>query len=216
MKRYFKDGETVLFQGDSVTDWGRDRDPECETIENLGKGYPRIIKQVYDILFPDNKVNFVNRGISGNKIIDLNNRYEEDFKAVNPGFISIMIGINDTWHGFADGTNTPTDVFAERYEKLLSNIKADMPNAKIMILEQFAFVDHPDRLGWEKDLDPKREVTRKLAAKYADYFIPMYDIMMAAAKADFTREELSGDGVHPDPIGFSLIATEIMKKLEII
>lgn len=216
MKRYFKDGETVLFQGDSVTDWCRDREPECETIENLGKGYPRIFKEIYDILFPGNKVNFVNRGISGNKIIDLINRYEADFKAVDPDFISIMIGINDTWHGIEDGTNTPVELFEKRYKQLLSDIKADMPNAKIMILEQFAFTAHPDRLGWDKDLDAKRAVTRKLAKKYADYFIPMYDIMLDAIKENFTMADMSEDGVHPAEQGFSLIATEIMKKLEII
>ena len=215
MKRFFKDGETVLFQGDSVTDCGRDRSAACSSIESLGEGYPRLFKQIYDQLFPGNGVNFVNRGISGNKIKDLIDRYDQDFKAVKPDFISIMIGINDTWHGFPDD-NTPPDRFKADYETLLQKIKADLPSAKLLIIEQFAFTAHPDRLGWDDDLAAKREATRSLAAKYADYFIPMYDVLMAAEKEEFTMAELSPDGVHPAPIGHSVIATQIMKTLGII
>ena len=216
MKRYFKDGDTVLFQGDSVTDWYRERDTECKTIENMGQGYPRLFKLIYDTLFPGNKVNFVNRGVSGDRIKNLLERYDEDFKSLNPDFISVMIGINDTWHGIWDNTNTTVEQFKKSYRELLEKIKKDMPNAKIMILEQFAFTDHPDRLGWDKDLDKKRAVTRELAAEFADYFIPIYDIMNEAKKENFTMRELSEDGVHPVSIGHSLIAVEIMKKLEII
>lgn len=216
MKRYFENDMTVLFQGDSVTDCGRNRNPRCKKIDRMGDGYPLLCKQIYDTLFPDNTVNFVNRGVSGDRIRDLLTRYDDDFKAVEPDFVSIMIGINDTWRAFDCGDATSPERFRSEYEELLQKIKADFPSTKIMILEQFAFTAHPDRIGWDADLDAKRAVTRELAARYADFFIPIYDVMLGAVKTDFTMAELSLDGVHPAPVGHSLIASEILKALQIL
>lgn len=216
MKKYFKENSTVLFQGDSVTDCDRNRNHTCQTMEAMGDGYPRIFKQLYDMLFPNNTVSFVNRGISGNKIADLLNRYDEDFKAVDPDFISIMIGINDTWHGFDEGTQTPVEDFARDYELLLTKLKQDFPHTEIMLIEQFMLVDHPERTAWEDDVKKKRAVTKQLAEKYADYFIPMYDVINAAARGEFTVSDISRDGVHPAKQGHSVIAAEIIKALGII
>ena len=216
MNKYFKDGATVLFQGDSVTDCGRNRDHNCMTMAKYGSGYPRLFKEFYDMLFPNNSVNFVNRGVSGDRVINLIERYDEDFKAVSPDCISIMIGINDTWRGYDSNDFCEPEKFERLYNELLTKIKTDFPEAKLMIIEQFAFTAHPDRQGWNDDLDPKRAITRKLAEKYADYFIPMYDIMTDTDKNGFEMRELSEDGVHPAPTGHALIMTEMMKKLGII
>lgn len=215
MKKFFTDGMTVLFQGDSVTDCGRDRSLS-EGIESMGAGYPRIFKQIYDTLFPENKVKFVNKGVSGDKTCNLLERYDEDFKNIDPDFISIMIGINNTWRNFDSGENFTAEEFGKEYEELLTKIKADFPEAKILIIEQFAFTAHPERNTWQEDLDGKRNETRRLAEKYADWFIPMYDIMTEASKTEFDMYDLSADGVHPETLGHSLIATEIFKTLEII
>ncbi len=216
MKRFFEDGMTMLFQGDSVTDTGRNRDLS-EGFESMGDGYPKVFHQLYNTLFPGNKVNFVNRGISGNRTNHLLERYEEDFKNVKPDVISIMIGINNTWRNFDGGDDyCSAQRFEEEYEELLAKIKADMPDTKIMIIEQFALTAHPDRNTWQEDLDAKRDATRKLAFKYADWFVPMYDIITEASENDFDLYELSPDGVHPGDTGHSLIATEMMKAFEII
>ncbi|MBR5233320.1 MAG: GDSL family lipase [Clostridia bacterium] len=216
MNRFFKDGMTMLFQGDSVTDAGRNRSipegPLC-----LGEGYPDAFFAMYGNLFPDNMVRFVNRGVSGDRTNDLLERYEKDFKEVNPDIISIMIGINNTWRNFDGGADyCSAERFEEEYEELLAKIKADMPDTKIMIIEQFALTAHPDRNTWQEDLDAKREVTRKLAFKYADWFVPMYDIITEAAENDFDLYELSPDGVHPGATGHKLIAVEMLKAFEII
>ncbi|MBR5498434.1 MAG: SGNH/GDSL hydrolase family protein [Clostridia bacterium] len=216
MNKFFKDGATVLFQGDSVTDCGRNRNHACMTMARFGSGYPRIFKEIYDRLFPCNSINFVNRGVSGDRVRDLLTRYDVDFKAVNPDFVSIMIGINDTWRAYDSADYCAPERFEKEYDELLSKIKADFPDAKIMIIEPFAFTAHPDRLGWNADLDPKRDIVKKLADKYADYFVPMYDLMTDTDKNGFDMYELSTDGVHPDPVGHSLIATELIKTLGII
>lgn len=216
MKRFFEDGMTMLFQGDSVTDTGRNRDLS-EGIESMGNGYPFIFQQVYDTLFPGNKVKFVNKGISGNRTNHLLERYDSDFKNIRPDVISIMIGINNTWRNFDGGEDfCSAERFEEEYEELLAKIKADMPETKIMIIEQFAFTAHPDRNTWQEDLDAKRDATKKLAFKYADWFVPMYDILTEAAESDFDMYELSADGVHPETTGHALIATEMLRTFGII
>lgn len=216
MKRFFEDGMTMLFQGDSVTDTDRNRELS-EGIESMGNGYPKVFQQMYDTLFPGNKVRFVNRGVSGNRTNHLLERYDEDFLAMKPDVISIMIGINNTWRNFDGGDDyCSAERFEAEYEELLAKIKADMPDTKIMIIEQFALTAHSDRNTWQEDLDAKRDATRKLAFKYADWFVPMYDIITDASENDFDLYELSADGVHPAPYGHSLIATEMMKAFEII
>ena len=216
MKRFFEDGMTMLFQGDSVTDTGRNRDLS-EGFESMGEGYPKVFHQLYNTLFPGNKVKFVNRGVSGDRTNHLLERYDEDFLAVKPDVISIMIGINNTWRNFDGGDDfCSAERFEEEYEELLAKIKADMPDTKIMIIEQFALTAHPDRNTWQEDLDAKRDATRKLAFKYADWFVPMYDIITEASENDFDLYKLSPDGVHPGDTGHSLIATEMMKAFEII
>ena len=215
MNRFFKDGATVLFQGDSVTDCGRNRLFKALYPQNMGDGYARAFKDIYDKLFPDNNVKFVNRGVSGDRVRDLIARYDADFKAVNPDFVSIMIGINDTWRGYDSNDFCTPERFESEYDLLLSKIKADFPDAKILIIEQFALVNHPER-HWNEDLTPKREITRKMAEKYADYFIPMHDILNNASDNEFPMSEISGDGVHPAPVGHSYIAAEIFKVLGII
>lgn len=216
MNKYFKDGATVLFQGDSVTDCGRNRNHACTTDARFGTGYPLVFKEIYDSIFPNNTVNFVNRGVSGDRVRDLLSRYDEDFKAVKPDFISIMIGINDTWRAYDSADYCSPERFETEYNQLLSKLKADFPETKIMLIEPFAFTKHPDRLSWNADLDPKREIVKNLADKYADYFIPMYEIMTDTDKNGFDMYELSGDGVHPAPQGHSLIAAEIIKTLGIV
>ena len=216
MNRFFDDGMTMLFQGDSVTDAGRNRDLS-DGIESLGEGYPKIFKQLYDVLFPGNNVRFVNKGISGNRTNHLLERYERDFKDVKPDVISIMIGINNTWRNF-DGEEDfcSAERFADEYEELLSKIKTDMPDTKIMLIEQFAFTAHPDRNTWQEDLDAKREYTKKLAFKYADWFVPMYEIMTEAGADEDDMYALSRDGVHPEHLGHALIATEMLRAFEIL
>ncbi len=213
MKKFFPDNTVFLFQGDSVTDCSRNRHRKT----SLGTGYPKIFKEVYNTLFPKNTVRFINKGISGDRTCNLLARYNKDFLMQKPDFISIMIGINNTWRNF--DSNEPfcsAEQFGKEYEQLLTQIKKDLPNAKILIIEQFALTAHPQRNTWQEDLDAKRTETRRLAEKYADWFIPMYDIMKNASESDFDLYELSADGVHPASSGHALIASEILKVFDII
>ncbi|QHQ61866.1 GDSL family lipase [Anaerocolumna sedimenticola] len=209
MKEIYKKGQIVLFQGDSITDCGRNR----EDITSLSEGYPGVIANMYNLLFPDNGVTFINKGISGNRVKDLVERYDEDFKSIKPDFISILIGINDTWRRYDSNDPTSTEEYEKNYRFLLEKIKTDLPDCRIMIMEPFVLYSLPDREQWREDLNPKIQVARKLAKEYADYYLPLDGIFAKAEVEDYTCNQITEDGVHPSAIGHSIIAKEYLKAL---
>lgn len=96
MNQYFKSNTTVLFQGDSITEWGRSETP-------IGTGYPSKVSSIFSALYPNANVTFVNRGVGCDRARNLLQRYEKDILNVKPDFVSILIGINDTWRRFFFG-----------------------------------------------------------------------------------------------------------------
>ncbi len=212
MKNIFKIGSTVLFQGDSITDCGRSR----TDLSDLGGGYAKKVAEIYNILFPDSGVNFVNRGVSGNRAIDLLARYDEDFKAVKPDFISIMIGVNDTWRRYDNNDPTTAEEYEKNYRTLLEKLKSDFPKIKIMIIEPYLLDSDEAKMCFKEDLLPKVEVARKLAREYADIYLPIGGLLTKYATTDYTPSELAHDGIHPTPQGHGVIAVEYLRALDII
>lgn len=201
MKSFFQDGQVVLFQGDSITDCGRNRESEsC-----LGYGYPKVVSELYKTLFPKTDVTFVNKGISGNRVLDILDRYETDVKQINPDFVSILIGINDTWRRYDSNDITTTEEFEVNYRTLLTKIKADFPECKIMMIEPFLLNSTPDRASWREDLDPKIQVVRALAKEFADYYLPLDGMFAKMEVEGYTCHQLAADGVHPEDIAHSMI-----------
>lgn len=199
----------ILFQGDSITDAGRNR----EDYHEMGTGYPKCAAELITEAFPDKNIEFVNLGISGNQTKDLVARLQSDFIDINPDIVSIHIGINDTWHCAATMDWLDNSVFEAQYRKVLSEIKSKT-NAKILIIEQF-LLPVPDKAFFRVDLNAKIDITRALAREFADYYIPL-DGLFAAACIDSEPTFFSPDGVHPNDNGSKFIAElylEAVKKL---
>lgn len=189
----------ILFQGDSITDAGRDRSDYHE----LGKGYPFYASQFIKEDNPDVDFEFVNLGISGNQTIDLVNRLQSDFIDIQPDIVSILIGINDTWHRADNRKWLGNDVFEANYRKVLSEIK-EKTNAKIIILEPFLLHD-PEKEYFRIDLDSKIDVIRKLAKEFADFYIPLDGLFASASIGIENDWHWSEDGVHPNDNGSEFI-----------
>lgn len=199
----------ILFQGDSITDAGRDR----SDIHNLGNGYPKYAAVFIKEKHPEIDFEFIDLGISGNQTKDLVARLQKDFVDINPDIVSILIGVNDTWHHAAEKDWIPDDVFEERYRTVLEAIKTKT-NAKIMILESF-LIPVADKLYFREDLDPKIQIIRKLAREYADVFLPT-DGLLASAYIGDDPLSFAADGVHPTQKGAELIGkwyAEYIEKL---
>ncbi len=194
----------ILFQGDSITDAGRD----YTDIHNLGHGYPFYTAKAISEAFPDRDFEFIDLGVSGNRAENLRDRWTKDAIEIQPDVISILIGINDTWHRSAEKNWMPHEYFEECYRGILERIKKET-SAKIIILEQF-LLPVPDKEFFHVDLDPKIQITRKLAREYADAFVPL-DGIFAAASVEAAPTEFAADGVHPTARGAELIASHYLE-----
>lgn len=212
MKSFFQAGQTVLFQGDSVTDCGRNR----EDAYSLSGGYPGRVAGIYNTLFPNNGVTFYNRGVSGNRSCDLLTRYEADFKALKPDFLSILIGINDVWRRYDQNDPTTAEQYEANYRTLLTMVKKDFPDTKIMIIEPFLLRTMEEKFCWREELDAKIQVARNLAVEFADYCLPLDGILNSLCVKRYMPVQLSADGVHPTDVGHGVIANAYLKALDII
>lgn len=210
--QYFQSGKTVLFQGDSITDAGRVKDE----IKNLGGGYPPKVKAIYDALFPNHEVTFINKGISGNRAVDLVERYEADFKDIAPDFVSILIGINEIWRKYDCNDPTTIEEYTKNYTYILEHLRADFPDVKIMLIEPYLLPTDPQKECFMDDLREMQAVVKTLADKYADYYLPLHELYSNYIQDQYQSVTLSEDGVHPTPQGHGLIAYEYMKILNII
>ena len=190
----------ILFQGDSITDAGRDK----RNYHDLGKGYPKYAVEHLKELFPDADFEFINFGISGNRTCQLFDRLYKDAIEFQPDVISILIGVNDVWHRFGGDRIETTDAQIEtNYRAILERLRAQT-NAKIVMIEPYV-LDCEKAAHLREGVDRVRVIVRKLADEFADVFIPLCDLFDEAIKTQPEPLYYSGDGVHPNANGAAFI-----------
>ena len=190
---------TILFQGDSITDCGRD----YSNTASLGSGYALLVAAEIGRKYPEKNIHFINRGVNGNRVMDLNHRWEEDCLQLNPTWVSIYIGINDVWRRYGDNDATSVENFYEEYRKLIERTN-EHTDAKLILVEPFCLPVPEDRKTWREDLDPKIQAIRELAREFQTLYIPL-DGLFASASTQIDPAYWAEDGVHPTPAGHSLI-----------
>ncbi len=193
-------GDVVLFQGDSITDTHRDR-----VYDSLGTGYAYIAASLFSSLYPEKEVRFVNRGISGNRVRDLEDRWNEDCLALMPTVLSIMIGINDCWKRYSLNDPVPLEDYHRGYRRLITRAKERFPDIKLILMEPFLIPALPELSIWREDLDPKIQAVRELSREFGAEYVPL-DGLFAAACSKSEAAYWAPDGVHPSPAGHGLIA----------
>jgi len=199
----------ILFQGDSITDCGRNKEDGLHT----GRGYAHLVEAQLGAEAPG-QYEFLNRGISGNRIVDVYARIKKDIINLQPDYMSLLIGVNDVWHELGGKHNgVDAEKFEKIYDMLLSEIFEDLPDVKIMLLEPFVLPgtatdpreEEPDRWEYFSTQVPLRAAAAKrMAEKYGLPFIPLQDRLDEACKAAPASYWLR-DGVHPTAMGHWLI-----------
>ena len=192
----------ILFQGDSITDAGRGRNDET-----LGYGYPVMVAGDLGFAEPGQHT-FLNRGISGNRVVDIYSRIKSDIWNLEPDVMSLLIGVNDVWHEVDWHNGVEADRFEKVYRMLLEDTREACPDLKIMLMEPFvlpgvATTPHMD--FFRTEVGKRAEITGRLAREYQVAFVPLQDRLNEACKlapADYWLV----DGVHPTTAGHRLVA----------
>ena len=203
----------ILFFGDSITDMNRFRDHEDGTVYSYGVGYPNFIVGELSYKEPT-RYEFINRGISGNRIVDLYARAKIDAWNHKPDVLSILIGVNDVWHEISRENGVELPRWERIYRSLIAETKERLPDTKIIICEPFILegsaTDGEER--WARFLEVKEyaKVAKKIAEDYGAYFVPLqekFDEACQKAPADYWLR----DGVHPTAMGHWIIKNAWME-----
>ncbi|MBE6366349.1 MAG: lysophospholipase [Lentisphaerae bacterium] len=197
--------KTILFQGDSITDCGRSREAEINRPAHLGYGYPNFVSGRLLLNNPEAMYRCIDKGISGNRVVDLYARWKIDALNFSPDIISILIGVNDVWHEFGHQNGVECERFEQVYRMLLSWTKEVLPEVKLLIMEPFALLSDVVDEEFLQEVKARAAIARKVAAEFDAIFLPLQDKLDAAAKLAPNSYWL-WDGVHPSPAGHQLIA----------
>jgi len=203
-------GVNFLFQGDSITDGNRTRNNDWNHV--MGHGYQYIIasKLWYDS--PRKGFHFFNRGISGNKVTDLAERWQTDTLDLKPDVLSILIGINDTSVFVNGDKDFTTAQYESGYRALLQQTRQQLPNVQFVLCEPFILSVGKVKDKWEDysaEIKERQDAVLKLSKEYNAIFIPFqsaFNKALSKAPADYWI----WDGVHPMPAGHELMAIEWM------
>ena len=195
------DVKTILFQGDSITDAGRDRgNYYANAGPGMGGGY------VHDIVahllgrYPEKGLRFYNRGISGHRVFELADRWDDDCVNLQPDVLSILIGVNDFWHTLGGQYDGDVDVYRNDLLALLARTRENLPDVKLIIGEPFAVEGGTAIDERWKDFHAYRRVAQLAAAENDAVFLPYHTIFAEALKTA-PVEYWCPDGVHPSMAG---------------
>jgi len=207
----------ILFQGDSITDCGRKR----ENNTHLGMGYALLVKAQLGFDSPG-QYEFYNRGISGNRIVDLYARIKADIINLAPDYISILIGVNDVLHEFGGHNGVDADKFEKIYSMLIEEIKQALPDVKIIIMEPFClkglYTDNTENEPnkWDElsaEVRERAKRAKNVAEKYNLTFVEIQEVLDKATMIMNDAYWLA-DGVHPKEMGHELLKREWIKAFE--
>ena len=207
ISRFFSPGDVVLFQGDSITDAGRNRQRQLPNdAASMGTGYVYLIAAEILKELAGHELTVYNRGISGNKVYQLAERWQEDCIDLEPDVLSILIGVNDYWHmrqGRYEGT---PEVYERDFRELLNRTKESLPGIRLVICEPFILTETSAvDDSWTEPFRAYREIASKLAGEFSAVRVPFQqsfnDALTLAPATHWT-----GDGVHPSLAGCRLMA----------
>jgi len=208
MASIIQPGDVILFQGDSITDCARNRgSSEPNGADGgLGRGYAMLAAARLLADCPGDGLRCFNRGISGNRVVDLYARWKIDALNIEPSVLSILIGVNDTWHeynGRRNGVEPPR--YEKVYRELLEWTREALPNVRLVLGEPFVLHHGAVEEHWLPEMAERRAIVRRLAEAFDAVHVPyqaMFDDLATQAPGDHWLS----DGVHPTPAGHAKMA----------
>ena len=199
--------DTILFQGDSITDAGRSREQAGLVNDQraMGSGYAWLAGAELLVDHPQADFKLFNRGVSGNKVFQLADRWQADCLDIKPNVLSILIGVNDIWHTLNGNYQGTVEIYERDYRALLERTKKALPKVRLVICEPFVLRCGAVNEKWFPEFDNYRAAAKRVAKAYGSVFIP-FQAMFDEAVKFAPPAHWAADGVHPTSAGASLMA----------
>jgi lysophospholipase L1-like esterase len=206
-KPLIEPGQTILFQGDSITDAGRDRERTDKPNDHraLGKGYAWLAAAEMLVDDPEADYKYYNRGISGNKVFQLADRWQADCLDLKPDVLSILIGVNDFWHKLNADYDGTVEKYETGYRALVARTKEALPDVKLILCEPFVLKAGNVDAKWFPEFDGYRAAAARVAQDAGAMFVAFQTMFDRAAKIA-PAKHWAEDGVHPSTHGAALMA----------
>ncbi|HEY4109193.1 SGNH/GDSL hydrolase family protein [Puia sp.] len=199
--------DVILFQGDSITDAHRKKDDNNpNSPAALGAGYPVLAAADLLSRYPGKNLKVYNKGVSGNKVYQLADRWQSDCLDLKPTVLSILVGVNDFWHTLVNGYTGTIKTYRDDYKTLLDRTKQKLPEVKLIIGEPYAVIGVKavdDK--WYPVFNEYRQAAREIAESFGAAFIPYQEVYDKAQKSA-PGSYWTADGVHPTLAGARLMA----------
>ena len=209
-----QDNSKLIFIGDSISDFERARPCGEGLFGGIGKSYVGLVDGLLRTTYPASHIRVINMGTSGNTTRDLKARWQTDVLDLHPDWLGILIGINDVWRQFDCPFMTEIHVGLEEYEANLTElIEQTLPTLKGLILMTPYFMEPNRSDPMRARMDQYGAVVKRLAEKYGAILVDLQ-----SAFDDYFRyyhpDSINWDRIHPDIVGHTLIAREILKQLD--
>jgi lysophospholipase L1-like esterase len=202
-----EDPRVLLFQGDSITDADRERDRnEPNDARAMGSGYALLAMCRFLARRPQTPWHVYNRGVSGDKVLDLQQRWQCDTLALRPNILSILVGINDLWHKLDGRYGGSPEDYEQQYDGLLSRTRAELPEVKIVMGEPFLLSTGVVNERWFDEFEQRRAIAQVLASRHGAIWVPFHRVFDEAVANRSAPAYWAADGVHPTPQGHQLMA----------
>lgn len=210
-----KEGATILFQGDSITDAGRKKDDKTyNTASALGSGYAMIAAATLLNQNPDKNLKIYNKGISGNKVYQLAERWDAEALEMKPDVLSILVGVNDYWHMAKHNYTGTLKTYKDDYTALLQKTKDKLPDVKLIIGEPFGVIGiNAVDASWYPAFNDYRQAAKDVASQFDAVFIS-YQSVFDEAQKKASGVYWTPDGVHPSLAGAQLMAAAWLKAVK--
>ena len=205
--------DTILFQGDSITDAQRNRKLAIpNNAKALGAGYPTLIASDLLLANPALNLKIFNRGVSGNKVPDLQKRWQADCLDLKPRLLSILIGVNDIWHKLNGGYDGTVEDYKTGFMALIEQTQKALPETEIVICEPFVLKCGAVSDKWFPEFDQRRAAAKEVAESAGTLWVPFQTMFNeVCASGDIAPSYWAGDGVHPSLAGHALMGVTWQK-----
>ncbi|RXJ02087.1 GDSL family lipase [Anaerobacillus alkaliphilus] len=208
-----KEGQTLLFIGDSITDCDRAKPHGEGLFGAYGNGYVSLVQAFLQATYPNLRIRVVNKGISGNTVRDLKNRWQEDVLAYKPEWLSVMIGINDVWRQFDVPHIKEKHVYLDEYKETLRIlVQETRPLVEGMVLMTPYFIENNEQDPMRQMMDQYGDIVKQISDEFNCIFVNTQAVFNKIL-GDLHSSALAWDRVHPTPTGHMLLAREFLTEI---